>query len=133
VTQVFGRPLARNTDPVTSHMAARLTEPRADTNRALALQVLREHPDGLTDYELADLTGLQQNSIGKRRGELRDAGFVEDSGKRRKTPSGAQGIVWRVVRENGNATTDGLAVSDRSPTQPRTNSSMKQLTVWEAA
>jgi len=91
---LFGPPLARNTDPATSHMAARFAEPRAGTHRYLCLRLLRDHPEGLTDFDLAALTGLQQNSIGKRRTELRDAGFVEDSGRRRPAPSGALAIVW---------------------------------------
>lgn len=97
----LGPPRARTSDPDTSHEAARYTEPRANTNRALALRVLREHPDGLTDFELAELTGLQQTSIGKRRGELRDGGFVRDTGRRRRAPSGAMAIVWEAVMSNG--------------------------------
>ena len=99
----LARPVARNTDPDTSHAAARYTEPRANTNRALALRVLAEHPGGLTDFELAALTGLQQTSIGKRRGELRDGGFVEDSGERRASPSGAQAIVWKAKSEGADS------------------------------
>jgi len=96
----FPRPVARRTDPGTSWAAARLTEPRAGTNRARALAVLREHPDGLTDYELADLTGLQQNSVGKRRGELRDVGLVRATNLQRRAPSGAWAIVWQAVPAN---------------------------------
>lgn len=96
----LGPPRARLTDPITSHAAARLTEPKASTNRALALRILREHPEGLTDFELAELTGIQQTSIGKRRGELRDGGFVRDTGKVRKAPSGASAIVWEAVPED---------------------------------
>ena len=97
----FPRPVARRTDPSTSWEAARLTEPRAGTNRARALALLRErYPDGLTDYELADLTGLQQNSVGKRRGELRDAGLVRATNLQRRAPSGAWVIVWQAVPAN---------------------------------
>lgn len=91
------RPVARATDPPTSWAAARQAAPRAGTNRALALRVLRSHPDGLTDFELADLTGMQQTSIGKRRGELRDAGLVRATDRRRPAPSGAAAIVWEAV------------------------------------
>lgn len=94
---VYSRPVARRTDPITSHQAARLADTTADTNRALALRTLRAHPDGLTDFELAELTGLQQNSVGKRRGELRDAGLVEDTGKRRPSTTGSPAIVWRAT------------------------------------
>jgi hypothetical protein len=91
-------PATRHTDPSTSHAAARDTSPTAGTNRWLALTTLIRHPDGLTDFELSSLTGLQQTSIGKRRGELRDAGLVRDSGKRRPAPSGSAAIVWEAMR-----------------------------------
>lgn len=95
---VYSRPVARRTDPETSHQAAAIAELKAVGNRALALSTLRAHPAGLTDFELAELTGLQQNSVGKRRGELRDAGLVEDSGERRPSTTGSPAIVWRAVR-----------------------------------
>lgn len=88
------QPVARSTDPVTSHLAAIDASSRAQTNRDLALATLRSHPSGLTDFDLADLTGIAQTSIGKRRGELRDAGLVEDSGRHRPSPSGSAAIVW---------------------------------------
>lgn len=92
------RPRARATDPATAHTAAQLAEPKAGTNRAIALHHLRQAGErGLTDFELADLTGLQQTSVGKRRGELRDAGLVVDTGRTRPAPSGAPAIVWRAV------------------------------------
>ena len=48
----------------------------------------------LTDFEIADFTGWQQTSIGKRRGECAKAGLVIDTGKRRASPSGSSAIVW---------------------------------------
>lgn len=88
----------RRTDPDTSQAAA-LTHAeirRRDRERVLA--ALRDAGDrGLTDYELADKVDRQQNSAGKRRGELRDAGLVRDSGRRRKAPSGSLAIVWVAV------------------------------------
>lgn len=89
-------PVARRTDPSTSWMAARLAEPRAGTNRALALGLLRER-GSQTDFELASASGLQQTSIGKRRGELVEAGLVRATDLRRRSPSGAWAIVWEAV------------------------------------
>jgi len=90
----------RVTDPDTSHEAALdYDEITRDTDRARAHRALIAAGDrGLTDYELADLIGRQQNSAGKRRGELRDRGYVEDSGRRRPAPSKAQAIVWVAVK-----------------------------------
>lgn len=85
---------ARRTDPETSHQAAASDRAR-DRDRALA--ALRAAPDGLTDFELGDAIGRQQTSAGKRRHELMRAGVVCDSGLRRRTPSGATAIVWKVV------------------------------------
>lgn len=91
-------PVARNTDPDTSHQAARYAAKTAATHRALALRELATAgPRGLTDFDLAARTRIPQTSIGKRRGELRDAGLVEDSGTRRPSPSGTAAIVWRVT------------------------------------
>jgi hypothetical protein len=54
-------------------------------------------PSGLTDFELGGLVGRQQTSAGKRRGELRDEGYIEATNERRKAPSGASAIVWRIT------------------------------------
>lgn len=87
---------ARATDPDTSH-AATPSSDRVRADQALVLETHEFHRGGLTDFELADLLGRQQTSLGKRRGELRDLGLIEDSGKRRNTPSGATAIVWRIT------------------------------------
>jgi len=90
----------RRTDPDTSHEAAleRAAEKRRDRDRVLAA-IRAAQADGLTDYELADRVDRQQNSAGKRRGELRDAGLVRDSGRRRAAPSGSRAIVWVAVED----------------------------------
>jgi len=41
--------------------------------------------------------GRQQTSAGKRRGELRDAGYIEDGLMRRPAPSGSMAIVWCIT------------------------------------
>ena len=87
----------RNTDPDTSEDAAKRDPEQRQRDRDRALAALRAAPDGLTDYELAAIIGRQQNSAGKRRGELRDAGLVRDSGRRRPAPSGSSAIVWEAV------------------------------------
>lgn len=90
-------PNVRTADPDTSRAAAERTPRLRATDRARALDVHRAHPDGLTDFELADLMGRQQTSAGKRRGELVALGYVRDSGRRRPAPSGAKAIVWQVI------------------------------------
>jgi hypothetical protein len=75
----------------------------ASSGRLLALKTLYAHPSGLTDFELADLTGRQQTSIGKRRGELFAVGLVEvlrdghGDPVKRQAPSGALAMVWVIT------------------------------------
>jgi hypothetical protein len=88
---------ARRTDPDTSHAAARRTPGLRAADRRRVLLVHAAYPRGLTDFELGVLVGRQQTSAGKRRGELRDEGYIEDSGLRRAAPSGASAIVWRIT------------------------------------
>ena len=98
----FTLPTARRTDPLTSHMAAIDARFKANNHRRTALLALLEHGN-LTDYELADKTGLQQNSIGKRRKDCQDAGLVthyrDDDGNKvkRPAPSGSKAYVWTLT------------------------------------
>lgn len=94
---IFDQPTARRTDPWTSHEAARRASKGAKSNRMAALIALREHGP-LTDFELAEITGVAQTSIGVRRGELVKAGLVEKvPGVRRPSPSGSPAQVWRAT------------------------------------
>jgi hypothetical protein len=93
----FAQPAFRNSDVDTCGAAATDAAQSANYSRELALATLTKHSDGLTDFELAALTGYQQTSIGKRRGELRDRGLVIDSGLRRPAPSGSKSIVWKAA------------------------------------
>lgn len=94
-------PGSRNTDPITSHMAAERAQLTATPNRMMVLRHLIEGGP-MTDFELADACGIQQTSIGKRRGECRDAGLVEQLQDRgtavsRKSPSGSPALVWQIT------------------------------------
>jgi hypothetical protein len=79
-------------------------------NREAAMAALAQAGEsGLTDFELAAVTGVQQTSIGKRRKELVDLGLVASvldpaAGKpaTRPSPSGSPSMVWR-------ATADGIS------------------------
>lgn len=92
-------PAARREDPDTSQAAAARSPSGRARDRQAVLAALVDHPHGLTDFELAALVGRQQTSAGKRRGELRDAGFVEATALRRPAPSGSPAIVWRVTQQ----------------------------------
>jgi len=88
---------ARSSDPDTSHEAGRRTPSLRAHDRRRVLIAHATHPDGLTDFELAALVGRQQTSAGKRRGELRDVGLIEQTPLRRPAPSGSPAIVWRIT------------------------------------
>lgn len=103
----FPYPLARNSDPSTSFEAARNASFKASAHRVKALQALFDFGP-MTDFELADATGLQQTSIGKRRKDCQDVGFVdalldEDFVKvKRLTPSGSNALVWKLTQAGRN-------------------------------
>ena len=98
------QPLARNNDPETSHEAAANASFRASANKLLAMRTLDRY-GALTDYELAARTGLQQNSIGKRRKDCQDAGMVErlldadGNSIKRPAPSGSKALVWTLTEK----------------------------------
>lgn len=80
----------------TERQAAALVRPRAGTLRAGVLTWLLRRPAGLTAGELAELLHAYLYSVAPRCTELRDDGWLEDSGARRPTPRGASAIVWRL-------------------------------------
>ena len=94
------RAAARATDDVTSVIAAERVN--VSHGRMLALRLHYSHPEGLTDFELARLSGLAQTSIGKRRGDLMNpkyfpAPLIEKTGETRPAPSGSPARVYRIT------------------------------------
>lgn len=84
--------------PETSHYAAGRVLPKTGTQRGRVLEAIRRH-GGLTDEEIVALLDMNPSSVRPRRQELQKAGWIEDSGERRPTMSGAQAIVWKEVIE----------------------------------
>lgn len=103
------RGMVRASDPETSRGAAVVAIGRKALGQGLALEALyRAGERGLTDFELAAVTGWQQTSIGKRRGELRDDGLVcaaflldpmsgDRVSVRRPSPTGTPAQVWELT------------------------------------
>lgn len=99
----FAMTHSRRGDPDTSVTAAQNAHSNAARHRDLALAAHYAHMHtGLTDFELADATGIQQTSIGVRRGDLVRLGFVMATHIRRPSPTGSPAIVWVI-------TNDGIA------------------------
>lgn len=93
---LFSKPVARRTDPDTSHQAARAVTPAADTIRAeVEAFALKAGPDGFIDEELsAAFDAADSSSYRTRRGELTQAGEIVDSRRRRLNSHARQCIVW---------------------------------------
>lgn len=86
-----------------SRAAALLAFPRSGTQRYRVLNVIAgvgEH--GVTDERIQRLLGMSPNTQRPRRLELVKGGWIKDSGKVRKTVSGAYATVW-VATERGKA------------------------------
>lgn len=89
---------ARRTDPWTSHAAARsITEDKLRESQ-LAVLYLLKRIGASTDEEIADAySGPPRQSpsgLRTRRKELVDAGYVCDTGDRKRLVSGRLSIVW---------------------------------------
>jgi hypothetical protein len=96
-------PLARTTDPDTSHdaaiRAASFSAPHQ--RRILDALLIQKHfnPEwgGLTAHEMEKQTRLNYVQIDRRMHELVKAKLAQDSGIRRATPSGGKAIVWELL------------------------------------
>jgi hypothetical protein len=91
------RPRARASDPETSHDAAQSVE-RLTEKHEYMLALLRDvgpaTDERLFQYAIAVMS---ESGARTRRSELVAMGLVRDSGKRRKTRSGRNAIVWEAV------------------------------------
>lgn len=93
-TPVFA-PGSRNTDPVTSHLAAEGQSKRIGPKHIAVLSALVDAgPLGMIDHDHLAVNGLEQDTAGKRRGELMEYGFVADSGRKARTPRGKLAQIW---------------------------------------
>lgn len=95
------RYLARNSDPETSKAAARRVREFAAGHHALILEVLGQHPDGLTVHEVAAFCKLTAHEVGKRISELDRAEKIDPVLKAdgtgtltRPSPTGRHARVW---------------------------------------
>ena len=99
-------PLSHRNDPATSHDAAQSVKEVSKQHRVMCLTALALYGPQ-TGFEIADRVGLTYIQVAKRLTELYDKGkgpiervHTDMPGvyQTRKTPSGRQACVWRVVR-----------------------------------
>jgi hypothetical protein len=96
------QPVARRTDPETSHQAASSVHDVRESQWRIF--ILLNELDGATDEELvANVRSLgwpmSDSGVRTRRHELVQHGMVYDSGDRRLTRSNRQTIVWKVIEQ----------------------------------
>jgi hypothetical protein len=78
--------------------AHRLAVPASGAKKLTYLTHLAERwPDGATDWEATDATGILRSSIQPTRNSLINAGWVEDSGRTRTEKTGRPAAVWRLT------------------------------------
>jgi len=93
---LFGWAVSRNSDPDTSATAAESVRgTRANELESKVLNVLTEHPEGLTGQEVTDILGMDRVTTSPRFAPLKRKGLIYDSGERRKGPSNRPAIVWK--------------------------------------
>lgn len=94
---------ARNSDPDTSKEAADSMRSVLNFECHQVLEVVKAFgPGGITAYGVSMALAArgihrQQNCVARRLSDLRDAGFIEDSGERRPGSSNRLLTVWRMV------------------------------------
>lgn len=110
---VAARAVARTSDPWTSHAAARsITEEQLRDSQRAVLDAFRQygalHHEALIElYEYARVNDgkpwprQSESGLRTRTKELRDAGFIEDTGETIRLPSGRQSKVWRAAPTPG--------------------------------
>lgn len=88
-------PMARATDPDTSHEAAAEVTASgvAHAQRAAVLEAVRRQPGGTSD-ELADAMGASRYTPARRLIELERAGLVARGGARPSKLTGRNGLTW---------------------------------------
>lgn len=88
----------RAADPDTARAAAERTAEQLREHHWLVLSAIAAAGSrGMIDHEHESVNGLNQDSAGKRRGELVEWGLVERTEMRRQTVRGRMAIVWRVT------------------------------------
>lgn len=91
------KPMARATDPESSHEAARrhVTSGKADAHCRIVLEAMKAH-QGRTSAELAVITGLERHEVARRCSDLKNSGLAFQGEQRVCGVSGKQAVTWWV-------------------------------------
>jgi len=94
-SQVEAKPLPSN-GTITSEKAAESVDPTtARAQRQRILDLLIQHPEGLTDGQIEDMTGIDDNAVRPRRWQLVRDGLVFNSGETRVYGMHKAAVVWK--------------------------------------
>ena len=96
------RRMARQSDPQTSWDAIPKPARRSETKRRI-LNLLGQHPEGLTSSEVAKLLDIDKGSSSKRLGDLEHEGYLETCGTRESDRGRQSSIYRRKIYLNENA------------------------------
>jgi hypothetical protein len=97
VSEAPARLPAHQRHSTTSRAAARAAVPRVNELQARVLAFIRAQ-GGATDNEIQDALDMNPSTQRPRRIELMERGLVRDSGRKRKTPSGREAVVWECYK-----------------------------------
>lgn len=90
------RGMVRDSDLITSLLAAKKTLRKSDRDRKAILECLFANPDGLCDEKISQYTGIQKNTASKRRGDLVRDGLVVYAGFHVLTDSRSEAKAWKL-------------------------------------
>jgi hypothetical protein len=90
--------MTRIQDNVTSIIAAKKALPKVKGHKKIVLDAFVERGNyGYTHEELGEQVPIRADTARKRTKDLVDAGYIEDSGVKRRVSSGNMSIVWRAT------------------------------------
>ncbi len=91
---LFETPLARNTDPVTSHKAAQQVTFKGEHHRKI-YEALKTMKDG-TFYEISEVAEMEPAAVWRRLNELEKRNLIVQTGEERRGPTGRMCRIWKV-------------------------------------
>ena len=101
----------------TRREAGRSIDAHLQRLQAAVLRFLEERgPRGATDEQIHEALELSGDTARARRCELRDAGLIVDSGRRRKTRTGRRAVVWVKAAISGEM--PSAAAAEQAPSSP---------------
>lgn len=98
--QIEANPLPHNGTETSRRAAERVTAESAGSQRARILDALMQCPEGLTDAQIQENTGITPDAERPRRWQLVRDGLVRDSGRTRKYGLHDDAVVWVAVEGN---------------------------------